>query len=267
MERVSDRADISLVHSSSHRLLETSLGVAFLAFVTVVSLIPRVAHAQHRISEDCPDTFSIVDTGVWATDDDGNFIRALGGNLVDIGRQDKAQPDTENAWVTCYPPSNASKPTLDRDGNSIPLVSHVVFPTGLGFTQNENTERTIKIIGSLFRSHFPEVPVSEVNFGNGLGTGLCKLGRENERGAVFQNYACLTSMDRDGEATLFFYCQAHPQFCAYYVSLGKGVMAYQQPSDYPFTRTANSLDDAVQSWFNFALAGQAYIEERRVAHD
>ena len=147
------------------------------------------------------------------------------------------------------------------------LVSYVVFPSGLGFTRYENTERAVQRIEFLFQNRFPEFPVSEVSFENGRVTGLCKLGPEQGRGAVFRDYACLTSMGRESKSELFFYCQARPHSCGYYVSLGQGVMAYQQPWNYSFTREAKTLGDAAQAWIEFAQSGQAYIEKRRVARD
>lgn len=254
-------------HSSSFWFKPISWAIVWQSLVAVVALTPHSAQAQHRLSEDCPPAFSIVDTGTWGSDDAGNSTRLSGGTLVDIGQQDKAQADTDNAWVTCYPSGDVSDAMSDKNGMPIPLVSHVVFPTGLGFTQDENTEIVLERIEDLFQSRFPEIPVSEVNLGKELGTGLCKLGREYDRSAVFRDYACLISIGRQRVAGLFFYCEANPHTCGYYVSLGEGVMAYQQPWDYPFTRAANTLDEAVQAWIEFASAGRAYIEERQVARD
>lgn len=264
---VSNLRDIDIPHSNNSRFQVVSWAIVWQILVTVVALIPDSAQAQHRLSEDCPPAFSIVDIGTWGSDEAGYLTRLLGGTLVNIGQQDKAQPDTDNAWVSCYPSDHASEPTLNENGNPIPLVSHVVFPSGLGFAQYENTKSTIERLDHLFQNSFPELPVSEVNLGNGLGTGLCKLGRENDRRAVFRDYACLISMDHEGKQELFFYCQAYPHSCAYYVSLGEGVMVYQQPSDYAFTRAANTLEDAARAWVDFAVSGQANIEERRIARD
>lgn len=235
--------------------------------VTVVALMPNSSQAQYRLSEDCPPAFSIVDTGAWGRDASGNPTRLAGGTLVDIGQQDKAQPDADNAWVTCYPLSHRSERASDKNGMPIPLVAHVVFPTLLGFTQNENTQQTIETLNQLFQSRVPGAPVSEVNFGNGLGTGMCKFGRFYDRGRFLNDYACLISMERGSETDLLVYCQASPHNCGYAASLGEGVMAYQQPWDYPFTRVANTLDEAVQAWIEFVVSGQAYIEERRVVRD
>lgn len=254
-------------HSNSFWFKLISWAIVWQVLVAVVALMPHGAQAQHRLSEDCPPTFSIVDIGAWGNDDAGNSTRVSGGTLVDIGHQDKARPDTDNAWVTCYPSDHVSAPRSDKNGMPIPLIAHVVFPTGLGFTQYENPESALEKIENLFQSRFPEIPVSEVNWGNDLVTGLCKLGREYDGRAVFRDYACLIPIGRDSKAELFFYCEAYPHSCGYYASLGEGFMAYQQPWDYPFTRAANTLEDSIQAWIEFASAGRAYIEERQVARD
>ena len=241
--------------------------IAWQVLLTVVALVPNGAEAQHRLSEDCPRTFSIVDIGTWQSDDKGNLARFPGGTLIDIGQQDKTQPDAETAWVTCYPLGHSSEPATDQDGMPIPLVSHVVLPTLLGFTQYPTAEYAADSIDTHFQSHLPEVAVSEVNFGNGRGRGLCKLGQEYEQRTVFRDYACLISMDLNGKAELLFYCRARPHDCGYYLSLGEGVMVYQQPWDYPFTRMAKTLDDAAEAWIEFAATGHSYIEERRVARE
>jgi len=264
---ISNLQAIDMAHSNTSRLQLAASVVVWHALVTVTSLLPHTAQAQNRLSEGCPMTFSIVDMGVWETDDAGEFARSFGGLLVDIGRQDMAQPDTENAWVTCYPTSYSAGQRQYKDGIQIPLVSHVVRPTGLGFAQYESTEKVFENLDVLFQSHFSDRPVFEMLFSDELGAGLCKLGDEIDHGSVFRDYACLISIGSGSEARLFFYCQANPHSCGYYFSLEDGVMAYQQPSDYQFTRRANTLKDAARAWIDFALSGQKEIEERRITRD
>lgn len=237
------------------------------AVMSAVLLLPHIAQAEQRLSKGCPVAFSIVDIGAWATNDAGEFVRSFGGTLVNIGQQDKTQQDAETAWVSCYPASYTRGQTQHKNDVQIPLVSHVVFPTGLGVTQHEHAEKVIENIQLFFQNHLPNAPQTEVTVSDELGTGICKLGPEISHGGVFRDYACLITMAREDDARLFFYCHAHPHQCGYYFSWGDGIMIYQQPSDYPFTRTAKTVDETAQAWIDFAFSGQSYVQQRLVSRD
>lgn len=248
------------------------LALIFLALtrhllVAGLALMPLGAQAQLRLSQGCPQEFSVVDIGVWGVDHGGTPTRLAGGSLLNIGLQDKAQSDSENAWITCYPNAQWSERASDPVGNPIPLVAHVVLPTLLGFTQYPSKEDAVGRIEQLFQNQFPNVAVSDVVFANGQWRGQCKLGQEFPQSSVFRDYACLISREPNKHETLFFFCRSNPHSCGYTASIGEGLLVYQQPWEYAFTQTASTLNEAAQSWIEFAATGQASIEGRRLPRE